>query len=230
MPAWTRSNKHFLNCRYGLYLCTPKCMHVIQAGLKAKGFMWYLSPGSLFSIPICAGGIGWNETSLQVTQWSSLSAKGIWVLRVVRLCSPLLQHQGSRKLKFSRPPSGISWWSCAACTLQRAHHLAEVITHFSASSHSGEQAVPVLSVISVKSNYIWPFHCDETKVHATVPAHTPPVKQGGSSARGLSPLFGILTSVWSNLAGGLGPLTALLPMADPPERMMLGMLQLPTFP
>lgn len=114
MPAWTRSNKHFLNCRYGLYLCTHKCMHVIQAGLKTKGLTWHLPPGSLFSIPTCAGVIGWNETSLQVTQWSSLSAKGIWVLGAVRLCSPLLQHHGPRKLKFSKSPSEVGWWSCAA--------------------------------------------------------------------------------------------------------------------
>lgn len=77
MSVWTRNIEIFLKCRYELYLCTHKCTYVIQACLKAKGFMWHSSPGSPFSIPTCAGGIGWNQTSLQVTQRSSPSAEGI---------------------------------------------------------------------------------------------------------------------------------------------------------
>ena len=41
---------------------------------------------------------------------------------------------------------------------------------------------------------------------------------------------GVLTLVWFNLVGGLGPLPALLPIADPSETTMLAMLESPMFP
>lgn len=90
--------------------------------------------------------------------------KASHLLGAVRLCSPLLQHHASWKLKFSCPLSEAGWWSCAACTLLRAHHEAGGRIHFSASSCSGQQTAPVLWILSVKSNgnNIWPFNHDET--------------------------------------------------------------------
>lgn len=82
-------------------------------------------------------------------------------------------------IKCSTSPPEVSWQRCATCTPQRARHHARVIICFCASRCSGEQAAPALSVLSIKNNgsNSPPFHRDAIKIHATVPASTPPVRQ-----------------------------------------------------
>lgn len=70
----------------------------------------------------------------------------------------------------------------------------------------------------------------DPSIHATVPACTPPVKKGESSAWGLlpSPLpFLVYEPLSPNLVGGLGRLPALPPMADPLKTMVLEVLEPP---